>query len=458
MIYRLLYKIILFLIFPFVFIYALFESIKQRDWNFFENKFGSILKTKNINNLCIHCASLGEVNGARNFINETSKSNNIVISTNTISGKNRAKELFPDLDIVYFPFDYRFIVGLWLKNLNVKTVLIYETEIWPNFYQICYENGINIAVINARISKHIISGSSFIKENYKKALACCKIILCKSGYEKEKYESIGVEEKKLLTIGNLKYSYIPDYTDDLSLVRNKKNYEKNRKTLDELDKYSEINKLTFLEKTRIHENQKNKYLLMASTHYPDEKYFLSLIVDLVTSGFIVVIAPRHIERANEIYKFFKSNNVAIHIFSELKENKQYLDEKFSGVLILDTFGDLPKFYYGARLIYVGGGYSKRGVQNIIEPSTYGRPIIVGPNIDNFYEEIINLRKDKGITIIEDDKWIPVQQNIAKQVNDIYKLDDLVLDQMGSIAKNYTLKFNDVLDNYLKILKEQKIIN
>ncbi len=457
MIYKLLYKTILLLIFPLIFIYAIFESKRLKDWNFFKNKFGFILKTKKINNLCIHCASLGEVNGARNFIIESSKSNNIVISTNTISGKKRAKELFPDLDIVFFPFDYRFIVGLWIKNLNVKTVLIYETEIWPNFFQICYENDINLAIINARISKHIISHSGFVKENYKRALACCTIILCKSGYEKEKYESIGVEEKKLLTIGNLKYSYISDHSDNMFPVKNENNNEKNIKTPDALDEYAKINKIKFIEKTRIQPNQIGKYLLMASTHYPDEKYFLNLIAGLLSLGFITVIAPRHIKRANEIYKLFKLNNIKACNFSELKKNKQYLDEKFSGVLIIDTFGDLPKFYYGARLIYVGGGYSGRGVQNIIEPSKYGRPIIVGPNIDNFYEEIVNLKEEKGIIIIEDDKQTTPQQNIAKQVNDIYKLDDKVLDQIGDIAKKHTLKFNNVLDNYLKILKEKKII-
>ena len=73
---------------------------------------------------------------------------------------------------------------------------------------------------------------------------------------------------------------------------------------------------------------------------------------------------------------------------------------------------MPQFYSNAKYIYVGGGFSIRGVQNIIEPSVFGKPIIIGPNIDNFYDEINSLKKQNGITIIEDEN-ISDQDNIKK---------------------------------------------
>ena len=85
MIYKLIYKISLLVIFPIIFIYSIIQSILLKDFNFFENKFGSALKVKNKSNLCIHCASLGEINGAKDIIKEINKENNILISTNTIS-------------------------------------------------------------------------------------------------------------------------------------------------------------------------------------------------------------------------------------------------------------------------------------------------------------------------------------------------------------------------------------
>ena len=56
------------------------------------------------------------------------------------------------------------------------------------------------------------------------------------------------------------------------------------------------------------------------------------------------------------------------------------------ILIIDTFGDLAKFYPNAKYIYVGGGYSDRGVQNIIEPSFFGKPIIIGPTLIIFMKK------------------------------------------------------------------------
>ena len=420
MIYKIIYNIALFSISPIIFIYLIIYSVYLKDISFLKNKLGHIRKLKNKNKICVHCASLGEINGAKELIKKIKKNNNILISTNTISGKNRAMELFPEFDVVYFPLDYKFIISTWLKAAQIQTVLIYETEIWPNFYSLCKESNIKICIVNARIQKDINNKSKFLKKLYLDALNKCSIIMCKSGYEKEKYLKLGVNEKLLFAVGNLKYAYTPDFGDELS--------------------------------------SKSEYFLMVSTHEPDEENFLDSIKYLNAQSVPVIIAPRHIKRSGKLCKYFEENKIATYIYSDLNKRKKYVNEKFRGVIIIDTFGDLSKFYYDAKFIYVGGGYSKRGIQNIIEPSTFGRPILVGPNIDNFFEEIINLRKNKGITVIEDDKLIPVKENILKNVKFFYNLDKKSLARMGGIAKAYTLKFNGVVDTYCEFLKKEEMIS
>ena len=457
MIYKFIYKIILFIIFPIVFIYTFFQSILLRDFKYFENRFGSYLKLQNKNDICIHCASLGEINGAKDLIKEINKNNNILISTNTISGKKRAIELFPELDVVYFPLDYKYIAANWLKNSQVKSVLIYETEIWLNFYNLCKEKNIKICVINARISKEVLTGPKILKKLYKEALDNCSFISCKSGYEKEKYLSLNIDESLLFTLGNLKYSYIPDFGDELSPVRNKKDYEETSEIFSAIENRRIISG-KFISDVRLSNRNVKNYFLMASTHEPDEKYFLESIKYLTGKGTPVIIAPRHISRSKKISKFFNKNNIKTFLYSSLKEEDSYASSNWTGVLILDTFGDLVNFYYDALYIYVGGGFSKRGVQNVIEPSTSGRPILVGPNIDNFYEEIINLRKDKGITVIDDDEWLPAKENVLKHIKYLDNLDLEMLEEIGGIAKAYTLKFNGVVEKYVKFLKEKKIID
>ena len=428
-IYKFIYSFFLLVLFPFVLIYSIFLSIKNSDFDYLKNRLGKISKLDGTNYLCIHCASLGEVNGAKELIKEIKKKNNILISTNTYSGKIRASELFSDIKVIYFPLDYKFIISSWLKLSKIQSMLIYETEIWPNFYKICGNKNIKLCVVNARIQKNL-HDKKFIKKIYIEALGNCEFIMCKSDYEKEKYLKLGIKEKFLLSLGNLKYAYTSCVIKERDELNDEQAKEIQEETL--------------------------SYFLMASTHDPDEENFLQAIKELLDHGIGTVIAPRHINRSKRIARFFEENGIKTYFLSK---DKNILGQwKDIGILILDTFGDLPKFYRNSKYVYVGGGYSKRGVQNIIEPSIYGKPIIVGPNIDNFYEEIENLKQLNGITIIEHDKSISVQENIAKNIRKFHGLNNEALIKKGEIAKTYSLKFKNVVENYIKILKDKKIIN
>ena len=62
------------------------------------------------------------------------------------------------------------------------------------------------------------------------------------------------------------------------------------------------------------------------------------------------------------------------------------------VFILDTIGVLTKVYSYADIAYVGGGFGNPGVHNILEPATFGVPIVIGPNYIHFAEAsaLVNL--------------------------------------------------------------------
>jgi 3-deoxy-D-manno-octulosonic-acid transferase len=55
------------------------------------------------------------------------------------------------------------------------------------------------------------------------------------------------------------------------------------------------------------------------------------------------------------------------------------------IFIIDTIGILTKIYSYADIAYVGGGFGQPGVHNILEPATFGVPIIIGPNYSHFTE-------------------------------------------------------------------------
>ena len=61
-------------------------------------------------------------------------------------------------------------------------------------------------------------------------------------------------------------------------------------------------------------------------------------------------------------------------------------------IIADTVGILTKIYSYADIAYVGGGFGKEGIHNILEPAVFGIPIVIGPVFDKFEEakELVQL--------------------------------------------------------------------
>ena len=116
----------------------------------------------------------------------------------------------------------------------------------------------------------------------------------------------------------------------------------------------------------------------------------TLLVDFINSNAYKVkfiIAPHNI-KAEQIQQLKNSITKKTVLFSE--RNDKNLAEY--DVFIIDTIGILTKIYSYADIAYVGGGFGNPGVHNILEPATYGIPIVIGPNYSHFAEAtaLVNL--------------------------------------------------------------------
>ena len=116
----------------------------------------------------------------------------------------------------------------------------------------------------------------------------CSLILCKSEYEKNKYIELQVDERLLFVPGNLKYISMQHQT--------------SQKPFDVRIVSATV--------------PSSGYFLMASTHDPDEKYFLESIKYLLKNNVEVVIAPRHTKRIDEIKKLLEKNNILPELYSD----------------------------------------------------------------------------------------------------------------------------------------------
>ncbi|MFV5694692.1 3-deoxy-D-manno-octulosonic acid transferase [Flavobacterium sp. LB3P122] len=109
----------------------------------------------------------------------------------------------------------------------------------------------------------------------------------------------------------------------------------------------------------------------------------NLLVDFINSNNYnvkFIIAPHNI-KDEQIQQLKNSITKKTLLFSE-KENAALAEYD---VLIINTIGILTKIYSYADIAYVGGGFGNPGVHNILEPATFGVPIVIGPNYSHFAE-------------------------------------------------------------------------
>jgi len=265
---------------------------------------------------------------------------------------------------VYLPLDTQTNVEQFMKIVRPDMAFFIKYEYWPNYLN---------ALQNREIPTYLISGIFREKQVffkwyggfYRKALDAFEHFFVQNSSSKELLLKLG--KTNVTVSGDTRF-------DRVFAILNQNN------------------QLDFIEKFK-----NNTLTVVVGSSWPKDE---SLLVDYMNSSNNVkfIIAPHNINKdqiadlKNQISKktmLFSSIN-----FNDLDASK--LNEY--DVLIIDTIGILTKIYSYADIAYVGGGFGKPGVHNILEPATFGVPIIIGPNYSHFAEATA-LVKMEGCTSI-----------------------------------------------------------
>ncbi|MHC4664244.1 MAG: 3-deoxy-D-manno-octulosonic acid transferase, partial [Planctomycetota bacterium] len=117
-------------------------------------------------------------------------------------------------------------------------------------------------------------------------------------------------------------------------------------------------------------------------------------------GLRLVIAPRHVNRVDEIKNLVRDAGENCYLKSEFDNapDKEFSDKR---VIIVDTVGDLAEIYRVATIAFVGGSLVQYGGHNMLEPAALGIPVVVGPNTDNFADVVELLRGAEALTVVRD---------------------------------------------------------
>src|SRR5690606_9847772 len=123
--------------------------------------------------------------------------------------------------------------------------------------------------------------------------------------------------------------------------------------------------------------------LAASTRDGEEVLILDAVQQLQIPDLLTVIVPRHPQRFDEVAELLKKRGIAYCRRSEFSQGNVAADIPTSSVILGDSMGEMFTYYAACDVAFIGGSLLPLGGQNLIEASTMGKPVLIGPHTFNF---------------------------------------------------------------------------
>lgn len=388
---RILYNIAFFI---FGIFYLPYLVVTRRYRYGMKDRFGVL--SEKIKSICsknkiiwVHAVSVGEAKTAgilAPLLRKAYPGRKVLFSTVTHTGNKVARTIAAgDEGVFYLPFDLSFIVDGVVKQIKPEIFISLETELWPNLICSVYKSGSRLILANGRISNRSYPRYKKSKCFISGLLKKFSLILMQSGPDAERIIALGAPEEKVFVTGNLKF--------DISLID------------------SGAKRIELRKKLNISENE--VLIVAGSTHRGEEEILADCFSNLKKNypGLRLLIAPRHIERVQEIEKIltkngFKTIKVSLLGLQPIALSPCPVPERsewfgVQPIFILDTIGELRSMYSASDIVFIGKSLVKKGGQNPIEPASLGRPIIFGRHMFNFQDVSKILLESKAALEAED---------------------------------------------------------
>lgn len=352
--------------------------------------------------IMFHGVSVGEALALENLVKTARKefpSSKIVMTTGTYTGQEIAKKkLGESTDLItYFPADFPCVIKKFLDKVNPKTVFIAETEIWPNFAMECKKRGINLYIINGRISDSTFKSYNALKWIFKYFLSFYTGIFTQSEDDNNKFLKLGANPQTTKVMNNLKF----DIKRPEGIV-----FDKNGA----------------------------RVLLAGSTHAGEDEIVLSVFKKLKEkhSDLKLILAPRHLTRVDEVKELVEKYG-----FSYAQRSSGKADLADCDLLILDTLGELGKMYAHSDISFIGGSFNKTGGHNPLESIVFEKPVISGPSTHNFKDIYSIIKKaGAGFVVNTEEEFYQTANNLLSDkdfyTNTVAKCEKVFKEQQGAL--------------------------
>jgi 3-deoxy-D-manno-octulosonic-acid transferase len=314
-----------------------------------------------------HAASLGEYEQGLPVI-ETIKqqfpTHKIVVTFFSPSGYEVRKNNTVADATVYLPLDTISNAKQFVELVHPEMVFFIKYEYWPNYLNELKKQKIKTYLISGILREN----QAFFKwygEFYRNTLKTFDFFFVQNESSKNLLQSIGFNNVKVS--GDTRFDRV------VSIL--------------ERD-----NSLDFIEQFK-----DNKTTIVIGSSWPKDESLLVNYINQSSDEVKFIIAPHNIKQ-EQISNLKNQIQKKTILFSENVETRLIASLQEYNVFIIDTIGILTKIYSYADVAYVGGGFGNPGVHNILEPATFGVPIVIGPNYSHFAEATALVNMEGCISI------------------------------------------------------------
>ncbi|HET6441421.1 MAG TPA: 3-deoxy-D-manno-octulosonic acid transferase [Phycisphaerae bacterium] len=309
----------------------------------------------------VHAISVGEVEAARTFVPalaEAFPDADIVLSTTTRTGRERAERLFSGRRIFHFPLDLAPCVLLALHRIRPTAILQVESEWWPNFFLLARRRGLPVFVVNLRMTERSHRRYLRIRGLMRAVVSTCAAVATQAPVYTERLVGLGADPERVRVTGQMKHDAV-EFADAVPGA-------------EDLRRESSL--------------EPGAPVLVAGSTAPGEEAILLEAFRAVRErrpAARLVIVPRRPENFDAAAAV-----ILIAGFSVLRRSTGETTGPTppAPVILGDTMGDLMKWYALADVVIVGRSFAPLGGSNPMEPGSLAKPLVWGPHMFNFAVE------------------------------------------------------------------------
>ena len=362
----------------------------------------------------LHGASAGDVLGLVPIVRELKALRpdvRIIISSVTDSGAAMAEQRLLQIPqpladaVTYLPYDLPGAVRRTLDVLRPDVLVLEYTELWPQLISAASRRGTRLVLTNGRIGPRNLSRYRLLFRAVGNLLEAFDLLLMRADDEAERALQLGASPERIHITGNTKF-------DALAVSVPERPDEKLRAAIG-------------LGTERL--------WVCGSTHEGEEGALLDVYARLRAKvpELRLLIGPRYVERAGRIAALSRERGLSTQLRSQLPLSAP-AEASPAQVIVLDTIGELVSAYTLATVVFVGGSFTARGGQNILEPAACGKPVLFGPRMENFQDSVQVLVGRGGLQVENPAALEQLLLDLFARPDEIQKLGGLAFEAVSSV--------------------------